>query len=286
MYRAGLILFVLLPQPQETSYEEKKTFVDKNTEKGIQAGLQKLREWQESEGCFPTGMNQTTHGITALSLYTLLALGGTLEDPAASKALDWLLDHPLVKAESREGGENRPFLTYQISLSAVALSYSIPHAGKDPRHKQAVSMLQRYADWLAKAQCPGGGWGYSDGEDDWHDHSNSQFAVLGLRAAANAGTKVKREVWDREVTHYKTSQQADGGWGYTTCYQQGRDGGSTSTMTAAGVMGLAMALGSTGTKKPQDDRAIKKGLAAMQAQWKLGRRQYLKPLGGEPYLLY
>jgi hypothetical protein len=51
-------------------------------------------------------------------------------------------------------------------------------------------------------------------------------------------------------------------------------------------MGLTLALGSTGTKKPADDIAIKRGLGALRDQWKLGLTNRLKSLGGIPYLLY
>jgi hypothetical protein len=232
---------------------------------------------------------RTARGTTALALYTLIASGNTLEDPSAAKALEWLLSHPV------DGTGNGAWDTYEFSLVAVALSYSVPHLPKGDQRDQAATLLQRAADWLVRAQLPGGGWSYNLRPvgvriEGWHDHSNSQFAVLGLRAAANAGAKVPKESWEREVTHYKTSQLADGGWGYRTCYKDlAREGKSTSTMTAAGVMGLAMALGSTKASSAEHlskDPAIKKGLEAMGVHWARGLENELKPLGGVPYLLY
>jgi hypothetical protein len=281
MLRFSFVFLALLLPQQEATEAEKRNYVEKNVDKAIERGLRTIRETQ-----LPSGRFQTSHphGVTALSLYTFLALGGTLEDPAAAKALDWLLNNPIDwNGHVRTG-------TYQISLIAVALSYSIPHLVKGEQRNQAVSMLQRAADWLVSAQAPGGGWSYSLKTSGWHDHSNSQFAVLGLRAAANAGAKVKREVWEREFTHYKTSQLADGGWGYRACYSpRARLNQSTSTMTAAGVMGLAMAIGSLRSVRPEQmsaDPAIRKGLEAMKDQWTQGLKHNLKELGGEPYLLY
>lgn len=281
MFRFSLVLLALLLPQQEATEAEKRNYVEKNVDTAIEKGLRALREWQQPSGSFQSGH---IHGVTALSLYTILALGGTLEDPGAAKALDWLLNNSIDwKGNGRSD-------TYQISLIAVGLSYAIPHLAKDERRKQAVSILQQAADWLVSAQVPGGGWSYSHKTEGWHDHSNSQFAVLGLRAAANAGAKVKREVWERELTHYKTSQLADGGWGYRACYSPGaRLNRSTSTMTAAGVMGLAMAIGSLRTVRPEQissDPAIRKGLEAMKVLWTQGLTNNLKLMGGIPYLLY
>jgi len=279
MIRLALLLAVFLVPPQEVTEKQKRDFVDKNVDKAIEKGLRALRESQGPNGSFEAGH---THGVTALALYTLLALGGTLEDPAAAKALDWLLNNPV----NWTGGGS----TYQISLVAVALSYCMPHLPRGEQRERATAMLQQAADWLASAQEPGGGWGYGQKSNGWHDHSNSQFAVLGLRAAANEGARIKKEVWEREYTHYKTSQQQDGGWGYRVCYQaRSRRGGTTSTMTAAGVMGLAMTIGTLTKTRPESlaaDPAIKKGLQAMSRHWSEGLTNNLKDLGGVPYLLY
>lgn len=286
MIRFPIALLLLLVPPQDASDAERRAFVDKKVDPAIEKGLRALREFQAVSGGFSSMSGDHPHGTTALALYTLLALGGTLEDPAAAKALDWILKNPIGWL----GGGSHD--TYEISLIAVALSYALPHLPKGERREQAESMLQRAADWLVSAQVRGGGWSYSSNATPRHDHSNSQFAVLGLRAAANAGAKVKKEVWERELTHYKISQLPDGGWGYTTCYgsqARSRFGRSTATMTAAGVMGLAMSIGSTkGTRTEQlaSDPAIKKGLEAMSVHWSRGLETGLKSLGGVSYLLY
>jgi hypothetical protein len=290
MLRPSLVLLSALLLQQEPTEKERRDYVEKNIDKAIEKGLRALRELQRPSGCFESTLHgRTVRGTTALALYTFLASGKTLDDPSAAKALDWLLTNPIDWTGSGQWD------TYEFSLVAVALSYSIPHLPKGARRDRATALLQRAADWLVGAQVPGGGWSYNLRTigiriNNWHDHSNSQFAVLGLRAAANAGAKVAKEVWEREATHYKTSQLGDGGWGYRACYKdQARSAGSTSTMTAAGVMGLAMALGSThpsGAEQVSKDPAIKKGLEAMRVHWQLGLESKLKPLGGVPYLLY
>src|SRR5262245_51213702 len=280
MLRSALVLLALGAFQQEDTEKERRIYVEKNVDKAIEKGLAALRGLQRPTGRFEW-FGQAPHGATALALYTLIASGGTLDDPAAAKALDWLLNNPFQWTLKRD------YDTYEVSLIAVALSYSIPQMPEGGGRSRAVSMLQKCADWLVSAQAKGGGWSYNT-KNESHDHSNSQFAVLGLRAAANAGAKIRKEVWDREVSHYKTSQLRDGGWGYHACYKdQTGTGRSTSTMTAAGVMGLAMALASAGSERTPEslagDAGVKRGLAALKIHWDKGLSR-----SGTPnyYLLY
>lgn len=281
MIRAAAVLLSALLLQQEATEKERREFVEKKVDGAIEKGLQALRMMQRPSGRFEW-FTSAQHGSTALALYTLIASGVSLEDSAAAKALDWILNNPFPW--TRRGDYD----TYEISLIAVALSYSIPHMAQSGARERAVQMLQRAADWLVAAQAKGGGWSYNQ-KNEAHDHSNSQFGVLGLRAAANAGAKIKKEVWDKEVSHYKTSQLKDGGWGYHACYKdQTGTGRSTSTMTAAGVMGLAMALASAATaeKTPEalaSDPGVKKGLAAMKDHWDKGVARFGIP---NYYLLY
>lgn len=81
------------------------------------------------------------------------------------------------------------------------------------------------------------------------DHSNTQYAVLGLRAAAMCGIPIKPAVWRRVLEHFLKTQQtrglADGptlsnsaeptGWGYVVGQ------GPTATMTSAGAVAVIIA---------------------------------------------
>ena len=264
MVRGSLVLLALLVSQQEPTEKERREFVEKKVDGAIDKGLQALRRMQKPSGRFEW-FGQTPQGATALALYTFVAAGVSVDEPPAAKALDWLLNNPIA------WGRRGDYDTYEISLVAVAMSYAIPQMKPGGARDRAVTTLQRAADWLSNAQAKGGGWSYST-KNGSHDHSNTQFAILGLRAAANAGAKVKKEVWEREVNHYKTSQLKDGGWAYHTCYKDlAGTGRSTSTMTAAGVMGLAMALGSAGTERSPEslasDASIRRGLAAMKVHW-------------------
>jgi hypothetical protein len=62
-----------------------------------------------------------------------------------------------------------------------------------------------------------------------YDLSNTQFAILGLRAAANAGAKIPRATWERALALLDRAQASDGGWSYHG------DESSYDRMTAAGA---------------------------------------------------
>jgi hypothetical protein len=260
---ALLLLIVLAPQDSSTS-QERKDFVEKKVDGAISSGLKALEMMQKPSGRFEW-YGRAQYGATGLALYTMLASGGSIHDPPAAKALDWLLKNPFP------WGQRGDWDTYEISLVAVALSFAIPQMPLSASRDRALSLLQRAADWLVSAQWKGGGWSYTS-KPETHDHSNSQFGIMGLRAAVNAGVKITTPVWEREVNHWKTAQLKDGGWGYHACYKdQTATGRSTSTMTAAGVMCLAMSLASSPKEKAPEDLAkdanIARGLLAMRSHW-------------------
>ncbi|MBI4711869.1 MAG: terpene cyclase/mutase family protein [Planctomycetes bacterium] len=85
------------------------------------------------------------------------------------------------------------------------------------------------------------------------DNSNTQFALLGLRAAARAGVTIPKETWQDAQQWLLDTQSDNGGWSY--------QGGSASygSMTCAGVCGLAITKCYLG-EDFQNDPDIIKGL--------------------------
>jgi hypothetical protein len=99
--------------------------------------------------------------------------------------------------------------------------------------------------------------------EDTVDNSNTQFAVLGLLAAARHDVPVERSL-ALAARHFRRVQGADGGWSYKNV---GGPGTSTSSMTCAGLLGLAVGHGLLATAKPGipgakvlDDPDIQRGL--------------------------
>src|SRR5688500_6857766 len=62
--------------------------------------------------------------------------------------------------------------------------------------------IQKAADWFLTHQKKDGTWGYPDMAwpsqaqyEAYYDHSNTQYALLGLKSAARCGVKVPSRVW-------------------------------------------------------------------------------------------
>ena len=79
-----------------------------------------------------------------------------------------------------------------------------------------------------------GSWTYTDFKRGKHgDNSNTQYALLGLHAASEAGVPVKPEVWTLARDYWARSQKQDGSWAYTP-----DSPASSASMTCAGVSSL------------------------------------------------
>lgn len=165
-------------------------------------------------------------GDTGLALLALLYAGQDPREPEIKRALDWLSEQPL-----------KATYTYGVRAHVLAL------AGK-PYHKR----LQADLDWLVKACWPRGsrrpgGYDYMSasehgGGSGRFDNSNTQFGVLGVWMATEAGLGRSglEHYWRLVEDHWTLTQRPDGGWTYS-------DGGSsTGSMTAAGLASLFVVL--------------------------------------------
>ena len=94
------------------------------------------------------------------------------------------------------------------------------------------------------------------------DFSNTQFAILGLRACRDAGVDVPVETWKAALGYLRSFQRPDGGWGYVVGGAQ--DEASYASLTCAAVCSAAIALHATGSKDPKADPLVAKGLAWMK----------------------
>lgn len=166
-------------------------------------------------------------GVSALAVLALINAGMTVDDPAVRKGLKYL----------RSLGPNDVTQTYDISLLIMALA-----AAKDGQRDNGRIAL--WAEKLEKGQIKTGGnagiWQYHVVNaliDTGGDRSNGQFAVLGLRAAAESGYQVDRRTWELVDRHWRGVQNSDGGWGYTGAANRSPSSGS---MTVAGISTLTI----------------------------------------------
>lgn len=174
-----------------------------------------IKSKQDRSGAFSGGGQGGSWpvGQTALGVLALRAAGVPGDDPVVSRAVEYLVAN---RAEGERG-------VYQVSLRIMALKSVDPKA-----HKDEIAAGARY---LMRAQQGSGGWSYT--HSGRSDYSNSQFALLGLNAAAESGVQIPQAIWESARQYYSGGQNLDGGWAYRP-----RSGDSYGSMTAAGVASL------------------------------------------------
>lgn len=244
--------------------------------KAIVHGQRALIAQQGANGAW----NSANHveGTTALAALALLNCGMSPDDAPVKRALEYLrsIDEP-------EG-------TYEASLLLMVFA-----TAKDSNDRRRMRSLVRRLEGAQKSfGRMKGCWSYSTSQkafiDTEGDHSNGQFAVLGLFEAAMAGVPVDRKVWESARDHWERAQCGDGGWGYASL--GGND--STGSMTVAGiavqVMTSAMLrdddkLDEGGNppccEKPEIDDSLERGL-----KWMANHFSVVRNPGGNAWKYY
>lgn len=275
MSRSAALLLVLsasLFAQDDPEWERRKI------EQAIEKGAQFLLGKYETE--FDTGRFLSTH---PLLMYTLLHA----KVPR---------DHPVFKKGLRELEEGNLEYTYQVALVAMTLS------ALDPRKYQ--DRLAHCAQWLVDTQLEGGEWGYPhwppkaihidppahktpeagagatvprikvrrhhktvvEKEKLKGDISNTQFAILGLRACLEAGIEVPENTWSSAFEYFARNQNPDGGWGY--CFSGSKPPDSYASITCAGVVSMILARYAQGARFPIENPGIRKGLDWLSRNYK------------------
>ena len=194
----------------------------------IDRGRRFLISQQAADGSWNVDQDGFRVGITSLAVMALLNSGMTPQDLHVKRGLEFL------RKPDKDAGLSHNE-TYQVSLQIMALVAAKEGAVDAGR---ISLMAQRLERGQAKAGALSGGWTYgltSGAAEGMTDHSNAQFAVLGLREAVEAGAIVSPETWKRARAYWERAQNGDGGWSY-----QQNGGGSYGSMTVAGVSSLVI----------------------------------------------
>lgn len=168
-------------------------------------------------------------GVSALCTLALIESGEPLDSPSMQKALAYLR------------GLGEPAATYTTALRVMVFCA----AGT----AQDMPLIRQGARWLEGAQITGAGrggaWTYFDriGPSTRGDNSNSQFALLGLYEAEQAGIEIQEATWQRALQYWLSCQRDDGAWGYYKDSEGEPPAASTGSMTCAGIGAVAMAAG-------------------------------------------
>jgi hypothetical protein len=221
--------------------------------------------------------DRTYHDPVELVVLALHHAGTSHEDPVFRRGLEVVTTA-------------RPSFTYRVSVMAMALAEINPG--------QYRERLAHAAQWLVDTQLAGGEWGYPGtlvgrqsrvravavqppdlpGEEEGRpasipierrastpmvagekgDFSNTQFAILGLRACRDAGIGIPKATWQAALGYLARSQREDGGWGYDAGGTP--DEASYASLTAAGACGAAICLAALG-KDVASDAVVRKARA-------------------------
>jgi len=239
---------------------------DQEIERSIARGVEFLKGSQSPEGHWdePAQIRYRL-GVTALAGLALLENGVGVDDSAIARARevvetlarrsDQTYDLTLailflaraqqgrrggadsliqVLAHRLAGGDQEGMWTYQVPVGDSESPPSRSRAGRAERRKTA----RRFA------MFPSVG-----------DNSNTQFALLGLWAAGRHGFDPDASLESIDQ-HFRSSQLADGRWGYRL------GTGGADAMTCAGLMGLAIAAARPSLAERQTARARGAALAA------------------------
>jgi hypothetical protein len=215
------------PAPPSAGLRRSKAFVDA-VHRAIDLGAKWVRTLQESDGSWSVRRVQAFYvsgegslGPTALALYTLRACGAPADDPSVKRGFQRLREMYDSKKRGRTGLD-----TYGVSLTLLALEarYAAETApspgdryGAAPppaRHipEADLDWMRDLVRWLVAAQGKDGGFSYWSPpiQSNAWDHSNTQFALLALKAARRCGVDVPREAWARAADHLLDEQERKG----------------------------------------------------------------------------
>jgi hypothetical protein len=212
-----------------------------DVERAIQDGVRSLKERQRPDGSWPEVDGRAHTGTTSLVTLALLTAGESPTSPVILRALEFL----------RQFGPEELNSTYAISLQTMA------YAAAEP--KRDLIRIVANVKWLERAQLRlidrrglgAGTWTYTQQQGGVGDNSNTQYALLGLNAASEAGVSVSPQVWALSRFYFERAQNPDGGWGYHIGQR-----GSTGSMTCAGLSSLII----TGARRFESQEFLEGGV--------------------------
>jgi hypothetical protein len=157
-------------------------------------------------------------GTSALAGLALLASGDTRGTPALDKIMT------VCRAEDESLGTTGGRTTYETGvLMMFTVEYYRSRAkeappkggtreGRPPKNPcslppDVLAWLQQMVDWMVSKQQDNGGWGYPAHRPDL---SNTQYAILGIRAARDCGANVPATTFEKALALALAWQAQDG----------------------------------------------------------------------------
>ena len=264
----------------------------------IELGLQYLRDNQQSGGYWLPGGGYSDY-VAGASLGVLCFLnqkdtmtGEKLGYSGLSVSDQAIVDDALayiVSQQQLNGGIYVGHSTYETGLAMTALAEAMDTGGPDYTVvlTNAINFFVSEQVDEGEGYVPGdtyyGGWGYFGGSHT-ADGSNSQFALIGLRAADNVlgGGIVPQSTWDKAILFYEHLQNDptvnELAWASDMLNPSYDDGGGVYTPTGWSLSDTGSG-GSTGSHTsflcwsyvlcglPQDDYRVERALEWLETNY-------------------
>ncbi len=152
-------------------------------EHAIRAGVRFLKDRQKVDGSWPEADLQARTGTTSLVTLALLTAGEKPANPVIQHALEYLRQFRPEQLNS----------TYAVALQTMVFSAADP-IGSRPHIVANVDFLERGQLKPGDRVPWPGSWNYLNQQITAGDNSNTQYALLGLNAASEAGVSVSPQV--------------------------------------------------------------------------------------------
>jgi len=197
--------------------------------RAIDEGAAWLKEQQRRDGGFGTYQGYPA-AQTALAYHTLRVCGVPRNDPALEEAYQALW-REYVAARDRD-----QLRTYTAALVMMAIEsrwwperreadrtsrYAEPETDRtDPLDDRDLGWMRELVAFMEGNQNTDGAWSYGVKVDRYakrarqpahvYDHSNTQYALLGLKSASRTGVDVDHHVYEKALEHLLAAQERDG----------------------------------------------------------------------------
>ncbi|MBM3992909.1 MAG: DUF4159 domain-containing protein [Planctomycetes bacterium] len=172
-------------------------------------------------------------GSTALCVLALLNCDGVLDDPIRDKERQDAIVAGLKNLRNVQSPK-----VYVRALQTMAFAEA----------RSDFKLIKENVDWIIQARVFRDGkfigWDYHTARAGYHvtDASNSQYAMLALWHARQAGIEIPRDVWQSIHDLYRRTQDPKQGfWIYSPYYTDNELKRPSVTMTIAGLCGLYIA---------------------------------------------
>ena len=246
--------------------------IQEDINRAIDRGVLWLLQQQLVDGSWGQDAERYPGGMTGLALYTCLKSGVPVDHPCLQLGFANLLS---IDAQQ----------TYAVACHLLALGA----AANPAYHARMATLASRLQSWEVR-----GGWSYPLAHEGpgWAarpgllDLSNAQFAVLGLRAAHEAGIEIPRKVVQGIIRQTRFHQHLPRDVGGETPQAAAREaagfayhgpgdqglGAATGSMTCAGITVLDVCRRLLGRKLSskharQIDESIQHALHWLDAHW-------------------